>query len=185
MNSVLDGAVCVFRERGYHATSVGDLSDATGLTAGSLYKAFTDKRGVFLAAFERYVETRNAELQRLLERQPDGFHKIRALLRFYAESSHGSEGRRGCLVVASATALATFDEEVAGRIEATMRRSEALLRRLLQQGQADGSVAAGLPVAATARSLLAFLYGLRLVGKFGRSQHDMQTAADEALRILR
>jgi TetR/AcrR family transcriptional regulator, transcriptional repressor for nem operon len=185
MDTVLDGAVRVFRERGYHAASVGDLSEATSLTAGSLYKAFGDKRGVFLAAFERYVSVRRDELQRLLERQPDGFHKIRAMLRFYAESSHGNEGRRGCLVVSSATALATFDDEIATLVEATMRTTETMLRRLLQQGQEDGSVARDIQVPAMARTLLALLQGFRLLGKSGRSHHDMHTAADEALRLLR
>ncbi|GAB6850418.1 TetR/AcrR family transcriptional regulator [Paraburkholderia kururiensis] len=184
MDTVLDGAVRVFRERGYHATSVGDLSEATGLTAGSLYKAFGDKRGVFLAAFAHYVEARNAGLRRLLDRQPSGYEKIRAVLHFYAQSSHGSEGRRGCLVVSSATALATFDDEIAAQVEAAMRRSEDLLRQLLRQGQEDGSVAQDTDVTAMARVLLAVLQGFRLIGKSGRTRNDMMAAADQALKLL-
>lgn len=184
MDTVLDGAVRVFRERGYHATSVGDLSEATGLTAGSLYKAFDDKRGVFLAAFAHYVEARNAGLRRLLDRQPSGYEKIRAVLHFYAQSSHGSEGRRGCLVVSSATALATFDDEIAAQVEAAMRRSEDLLRQLLRQGQEDGSVAQDIDVTAMARVLLAVLQGFRLIGKSGRTRNDMMAAADQALKLL-
>ncbi|WP_114810045.1 TetR/AcrR family transcriptional regulator [Paraburkholderia kururiensis] len=184
MATVLDGAVHVFRERGYHATSVGDLSDATGLTAGSLYKAFGDKRGVFLAAFAHYVDMRNAALRKLLDRQPNGYEKIRAMLHFYAQSSHGSEGRRGCLVVSSATALATFDDEIAAQVEAAMRRTEDLLRQLLRQGQEDGSVAQHIDVTAVARVLLAVLQGFRLIGKSGRTRNDMVAAADQALKLL-
>lgn len=184
MDTVLDGAVRVFRERGYHATSVGDLSEATGLTAGSLYKAFGDKRGVFLTAFAHYVEARNAGLRRLLDRQSSGYEKIRAVLHFYAQSSHGSEGRRGCLVVSSATALATFDDDIAAQVEAAMRRSEDLLRQLLRQGQEDGSVAQDIDVTAMARVLLAVLQGFRLIGKSGRTRNDMMAAADQALKLL-
>jgi len=184
MQAVVDGAVRVFRERGYHATSVGDLSDATGLTAGSLYKAFGDKRGVFLAAFDHYVTARHAELRHRLDKHANAREKIRAILHFYAESSHGSEGRRGCLVVSSATALATFDSEIATRIEAAMLRTETMLRELLQQGQKDGSIAREIHVRAMARSLLALLQGFRLIGKSGRTQRDMLAAADEAMRLL-
>lgn len=184
MDTVLDGAVRVFRERGYHATSVGDLSEATGLTAGSLYKAFGDKRGVFLAAFARYVEARNAALRKLLDQQPSGYEKIRAVLHFYARSSHGSEGRRGCLVVSSATALATFDDEIAAQVEAAMRRSENLLRQLLEQGREDGSVARDIDVTTMARVLLAVLQGFRLIGKSGRTRNDMVAAADQTLKLL-
>ncbi len=185
MDTVVNGAVRVFRERGYHATSVGDLSEATGLTAGSLYKAFGDKRGVFLAAFDHYVTTRHVELRHRLDKQSKASEKIRVLFVFYAESSHGSEGRRGCLVVSSATALATFDDEIATRIEAAMRRTEEMLRELLQQGQKDGSVAPEIHVPAMARTLLALLHGFRLIGKSGRTQREMLAAAEEAMRLLR
>ena len=59
-DAAIDSALLVFRERGYHATSIKELSDATGLTAGSLYKAFGSKNGLFLAAFDRYTRTRSA-----------------------------------------------------------------------------------------------------------------------------
>ncbi|MGG2478048.1 TetR/AcrR family transcriptional regulator, partial [Rhizobium sp. BR5] len=50
----LDGAIRVFSRRGYHATSVGDLTDAMELAQGSLYKAFKDKKAIFIATMERY-----------------------------------------------------------------------------------------------------------------------------------
>lgn len=184
MDAAVEAAMRVFRERGYHATSVGDLCTATGLTAGSIYKAFGDKRALFLAAFDHYVETRNAELTKLLNAQPRGHDKIRAMLRFYAEGSSGEEGRRGCLVVSSVMALATFDEEMAARVEAAMQRSEVMLRRLLRQGQRDGSISSDIHEQATARSLLALLHGFRSIGKSGRTRYEMLSAADEALRLL-
>jgi hypothetical protein len=106
------------------------------------------------------------------------------MLHFYAQSSHGSEGRRGCLVVSSATALATFDDEIAAQVEAAMRRTEDLLRQLLRQGQEDGSVAQHIDVTAVARVLLAVLQGFRLIGKSGRTRNDMVAAADQALKLL-
>ena len=62
MDEVLDKAVRVFCERGYHATSIGDLTDAMALTSGSVYKAFKDKKSVFLAALDRYKTVRDAKL---------------------------------------------------------------------------------------------------------------------------
>src|SRR4051812_28931317 len=109
MEAALDRALLVFRERGYHAASLDDLGSAMKLTAGSIYKAFSDKRAIFLAAFDRYTELRNAKLQQLLEAESNGFDKLRALLCFYAEASHDAEGRRGCLVAGSATELSTLD----------------------------------------------------------------------------
>ncbi len=52
----------VFWTRGYHATSMTDLLEGTGLSRGSLYKAFGDKKSLFLLALECYAEAGLEEL---------------------------------------------------------------------------------------------------------------------------
>lgn len=184
MDVALDRALLVFRERGYHAASLGDLGSAMHLTAGSIYKAFADKRAIFLAAFERYTKVRDAELRLSLEAENNGRDKLRAVLRFYAEASHGVEGRRGCLVAGSATELATFDAEMAARVAAALRRVETLMRKLIRLGQSDGSIRSEIDADATACALLCLLQGLRVVGKAGRTRSEMMAAADRGLGLL-
>src|SRR5262245_66197867 len=45
-----------FWRAGYAATSLDDLSAATGMNRPSLYSAFGDKRDLYLAALRRYWE---------------------------------------------------------------------------------------------------------------------------------
>jgi TetR/AcrR family transcriptional regulator, transcriptional repressor for nem operon len=184
MEVALDRALLVFREHGYHAASLGDLGSAMKLTPGSIYKAFSDKRAIFLAAFDRYTNLRNTKLRQLLDAQTNGLDKLRAMLGFYAEASHGIEGRRGCLVVGSATELATFDPEMAARVTAALQRAETLLRDLIRLGQSDGSIPSGIDAAAPACALLCLLQGLRVIGKAGRTRAEMMAAVDQALRLL-
>ncbi len=184
MDAALDGAVRVFRERGYHATSITDLCAAMGLTPGSIYKAFGDKRTVFLAAFARYTRQRHNALREYLARETTGREKIRAMLLFYAESSSGEEGRRGCLVAGSAVALATLDAEMAEQVAAALRRVERVLSDLVRLGQSDGSVAQDIDVAAASRSLMCLLQGFRVIGTLGRSRDDMVAAVAAAMRMM-
>ena len=61
-DDVVIDAIEVFRARGYHGTSVDDLTKGTGLARGSLYKAFRDKHSLFVAALERmYQELRDRQ----------------------------------------------------------------------------------------------------------------------------
>jgi TetR/AcrR family transcriptional regulator, transcriptional repressor for nem operon len=184
MDEALDKAVRVFCERGYHATSIADLTAAMELASGSVYKAFKDKRAVFLAAFDRYKVVRDAHLEATIDQGQTGRERLRRVLDFYVVSSHGAEGQRGCLVVGCAAELATFDAEIAQRVTGSLKRSEALLSRLIRQGQADGSIAASIDDQTTARLMLCLLQGMRLVGKAGRSKKDMQAVADAALKLL-
>src|SRR5450830_2066792 len=99
LDAALDKAIAVFTEKGYHGTSVSDLSAALELTAGSIYKAFSDKKTVFASALERYIALRGERLQQALGSAGNGREKIRALLALYAQSSQQAEGLHGCLIV--------------------------------------------------------------------------------------
>ncbi|CAM3655135.1 TetR/AcrR family transcriptional regulator [Rahnella victoriana] len=179
----LDNAMTVFREKGFHAASVSDLSQAMNLTAGSIYKAFTDKRTLFLHVFERYTSLRNAQLRQQIERVTTGRERIAELLRFYLTSSHEIEGRRGCLVVVGAVELLTLDEELATRVRQAIMRNKSLLTGLIEQGQRDGSVSPNLDAAAATSLLLCIALGMRVAGKVENNQ-DMDATLQLALKIL-
>jgi TetR/AcrR family transcriptional regulator, transcriptional repressor for nem operon len=185
MDAALDAALIVFRERGYHAASLAELGSAMKLTVGSIYKAFRDKRAIFLAAFDRYTDLRGVELNRRLETEQSGLDKLRAMLGFYADSSYGSEGRLGCLVVGSATELRLFDAEMAALVKTSLKRVKARFRDLIELGHLDGSVMAKIDPEATASLLLYLVQGFRVVGKTGRTRAEMMAAVNEAMRLLR
>ncbi|MBB2753535.1 UNVERIFIED_ORG: AcrR family transcriptional regulator [Rhizobium aethiopicum] len=182
--AALDAALRVFSERGYHAASISELTEAMGLAAGSVYKAFGDKRGIFLAAFDRYRAVRRGMLGAELDRVETGRDKLRALVIFFAGSSHGQIGRQGCLVVGSAGDLALFDEEAAERVAAAFATDETLLADLIRLGQADGSISADLDISATALALLCLTKGMRVIGKTERSGEEMAAAAEAAMKLV-
>jgi TetR/AcrR family transcriptional repressor of nem operon len=183
-DAALDAAIRVFSERGYSATSIGELTAATGLASGSVYKAFGDKRGLFLAALERYKSVRDAALRRAIAPGPNGRERLRLALAFYADASHGPLGRMGCFVVSGASELGTFDEDAARWVAQALLRIEAVLAGLLREGAADGSVAPGLDIDATARALLCMVQGMRLVGKTGRTRKEMRALVEVAMKMI-
>lgn len=180
----LERAIDVLSARGYHGTSIGDLADAMQLTPGSIYKAFKDKRGILLAAFDRYRVLRSTKLKAAIEPHALGRDKIRAALQFYAEAACGEPGQRGCLVIATAAELAATDPVAAERVAVAHAANEAVMRDCLLLGQADGSISAGIDAADTARALLCLLQGMRIVGKTGRTRAEMMAAADVAMKLL-
>ncbi len=184
MDKVLDGALVVFRERGYHGASLDELGSAMKLTPGSIYKAFDGKKALFLAAFDRYVEQRQTELRRRIEAEQDGRGKLHAALLFYAESSHGVEGMRGCLVVGAAAELAILEPEVAERAKVALRRIEATIGDMIREGQTDGSIPPAVDAASCAFLLFCAVQGFRVAGRAGRSRADAVAAVEQAMRLV-
>jgi TetR/AcrR family transcriptional repressor of nem operon len=183
IDDALDKAVRVFSERGYHATSIGDLTVAMEIASGSIYKAFKDKRDVLLAAFDRYKATRNEQIRRVADTAKTGRERLRDVLLSYFESSQGAEGRRGCLVVGCTVELAGLDPVVAARVSDSLKKNEAFLADVIRQGQSDGSVPAHVNADDTARLLVCLTQGLRVVGKTGRKL-DAAALSDIAMKML-
>ena len=184
LDQALDGAIRVFSEQGYHATSITDLKVATGVTAGSLYKAFADKRDVFLAALDRYLLLRDLQVQTRLATARTGRERIQALLGLYAEWSHDAQGRRGCLVVGSAVELSASDAEVAVRVAGVLARYEKRLAGFVEAGLEDGSVPPQVDGPAAARVLLCVMQGMRVIGKMGRTRADMEDMVETAMKVV-
>ncbi len=62
---ILDAAEDLFAERGYSATSLGDVADRVGIRSPSLYNHFRNKEALYLAVVERLLDAFLAPLQAL------------------------------------------------------------------------------------------------------------------------
>jgi len=63
---ILDAALTLFSEKGYHSVSVAQIADAVGIKAPSLYKHYKSKRDIFdgiLAEMQLRYEKQTASLQ--------------------------------------------------------------------------------------------------------------------------
>ncbi|MDB5605767.1 MAG: TetR family transcriptional regulator [Bradyrhizobium sp.] len=109
----LGKALDLFRKNGFAATSLDDLSAATGMNRPSLYGAFGDKRELYIKSYARYrADARAAMIDIFREELP-----IRKRLeRIYAVALDiylsGDEGPRGCFTVMTAASEAVSDPDI-------------------------------------------------------------------------
>jgi len=183
-DAALDKAITRFSEYGYHGTSISDLNACLGLTSGSIYKAWGDKRGLFLAALDRYMTQRSEAIAACLASELSGKKKIELLITQYALLSSEVAGRTGCLVIESAVELSLADNEISKLIAAQQTRQQEQLLRLLEEGQMDGSIRTEVNAANMAKLLLATQQGMRILGKTGSDTSTMLGMVDELMRLL-
>src|SRR5262249_56057834 len=82
--------------KGYGGTSIQDLEKATRLRRGSLYNAFGDKQGLFVAALKRYETTVSQERVKQLS-NPDPYRAIEGFLATLVTQMSEPSRPRGCL----------------------------------------------------------------------------------------
>src|SRR5258708_22013251 len=63
---VYRAALRLFREKGYHATSMQDIAAAVGLYKGSLYHYIGGKEDLLIQVFERAMASLLAEVERIV-----------------------------------------------------------------------------------------------------------------------
>src|SRR5579863_7366525 len=109
----LGQALDLFRKDGFAATSLDELSAATGMNRPSLYAAFGDKRELYIKSYERYRTDARAAMRDIFrEEMPirKRLHRIYAVaLDIYLS---GEAGPRGCFTVMTAASEAVADPEI-------------------------------------------------------------------------
>ncbi len=116
-DAALQAALELFWRRGYEATSMSDLVEHLGIGRASLYATFGSKHELYLKAFDRYGENRDAVLLRELSQPGPALPAVRAVLRRFAAEAADEERLSGCLVTNTAAELAPHDPQAARRVE--------------------------------------------------------------------
>ncbi|MDH2353288.1 TetR/AcrR family transcriptional regulator [Bradyrhizobium sp. SSUT18] len=186
MEAAVERAMGVFWSRGYHATALPDLLRATKLSRGSLYAAFGDKHSLFLRALDRYIAIASTRMDIELDPRREPVDGLRAYLAGYVDRNSGANGRRGCLLVATAMELAGRDAEIDRRIGSFFKAMEARVAGALSRAKAAGKLADGVEPSSAARILVCFVEGLRVVGKTAPTRIISQATVDAFLdRFIR
>ncbi len=181
MEAAVERAMGVFWSRGYHATALPDLLRATKLSRGSLYAAFGDKHSLFLRALDRYIADAVTRMDIELAPRREPVDGLRAWLAGYVDRTSGANGRRGCLLVATAMELAGQDAEVARRVAGFFKAMETRVADALSRAKTAGKLADGVEPSGAARILVCFVEGLRVIGKTAPSRMTSQATADALL----
>lgn len=63
----------LFCEKGYHKTNTIEIAERAGISIGALYSYFKDKRDIYIAAFEQYLDSNSQLLFEALKQLPEPF----------------------------------------------------------------------------------------------------------------
>ncbi len=180
---VLARASDLFWRRGYRATSVQDLVDATGLSRASLYGAFGGKEQILERTLDRY-RRRFAVAGRALEEAGSAREGLCRFFDLWLSSACSPSGPQGCFLTQVATESDASTPAVGRMLRESMAQTEAAFRRALRRGKRSGELAADFDERGVARFLGVFLQGIATGARAGRTKPELSAAVKQALRIL-
>lgn len=143
---VVEKAMQAFWKNGWRDTTPQKLVEATGLSRSSLYATFGDKKGLFLAALDLYVEEQRSFLAQLLSEGSlrEGLERLYQLM---VENMGPDGGGMTCLAVSSLLEIPAEDDETIARIAHGQAQMTAVyegrFQRAIDEGELDGMRTAG------------------------------------------
>ena len=169
----------VFWEKGYEATSMQDLVDATGLLKGSLYGAFGDKQALYMIALVHYDQTRMQAGIDMLGGEGNAREKITRLFDAVIESAKAGVFAGGCLLCNASIEMAPVDSAVENSVKNTIRRLQAAVTSAIESsiGQPDDAEA-------VSGFIICAYFGARVLAKSGAPLQIIIDSRDQCLKNL-
>lgn len=135
---ILDAAVDVFARLGYSAAGTSDIAAAAGIGEPTIYRYFTNKREVYLAAIRRGSDEILENWQRLTDNAPDALTALRQIgLWYFQRLQHHPE----LLMLRSRSISESADEETVATVRVEYLRVLRFVQSAFERAQRDGQIA--------------------------------------------
>ena len=181
---VLDKATRAFWARGYEATSMNDLVEATGLHRGSLYAAYADKRDLFMESLRHFDRVYRIDFFDEIARTRTGKAAIVAAFEGVCRQAAQDDTPGGCLLVNTALELSPHDPAIRDFVDACLRDVEEFFFAQIEAAQRGGTVKRTTPSRQTAQALLGLFLGLRVLTRSGPNEPGAKAIVTQVETML-
>lgn len=174
-----------FWDRGYAATSLSDIMQASGLGKGSIYASFGDKDAIFSRVFGIYCDRVTDAVREALGGPEDSaFERLRDFLATAATGSQGSVAQRACFLAKTTAELAAHRPDIAERSRRAFTDLAGAITRCVTQAQRAGDIDPEADPAQLGHYLLAVFRGLEALAESGFADRAMLDAVTVAMNTL-
>lgn len=181
----LERARDVFWVKGYAATSLDDIVEATGMNRPSLYAAFGDKHGIYLAALRMMAERLEGAIAGAVALDLS----LKAFLDFFFERCldsylSGADGPRGCFLVGTAVTEAVADGDVREMVRECFEACEEHLAERFAKAKAAGELPAGADPKALALLTSSTMHDLAMFARTGAGRPALEARVKLARKLI-
>ncbi|MCG2627671.1 TetR/AcrR family transcriptional regulator [Bradyrhizobium sp. WYCCWR 13023] len=181
----LGKALDLFRKQGFAATSLDDLSEATGMNRPSLYGAFGDKRELYIKSYQRYREDARASMVEIFREEMPVRER---LTRIYAAALDiylsGETGPRGCFTVVTAASEAVSDPEIRAMVIEGLTELDKAFANCFRRAKEKGELPANADPAALAQLASATVHTIAIRSRARVPRKELEAIVKGAIDVM-
>ena len=182
---IIDKTAPLFNTKGYNGTSLNDLTEATGLTKGSLYGNFNNKEEIAIAVFHYSMERVREAAGLKMEKVQSSKDKLLALLDFYSQYVFSSPIPGGCPLMNNAIEADDQHAFMKKAVAAEIKRTIDSITSLLVKGKKEGEFKSSINEKEIANLFFCSIEGAIIVSRVSSSDTAMKSAVSFNRTLLK
>lgn len=132
---IIETVAPIFNKKGYAATSMSDLTNATGLTKGALYGNFKNKEELALASLDYNIKRLTSQIETKLSTTQSPIQKLFIITNFYRYYNDFTRNFGGCPVLNIGVDANNQNELLIDRVRHVISKMEAAIADIIDQGK--------------------------------------------------
>lgn len=162
---IVEKTAPIFNMKGYAGTSITDLTEATGLTKGSIYGNFENKDEVALACFDHNFKQVLTIVEPAMAKETTYRGKLLTYVRIYDDFLHAPFPTGGCPILNTAIEADDTHPALKEKVADAIRRWKDKLTSLIEAGIQAGEFKPNDNVEQFALAMIATIEGAIMITK--------------------
>ncbi|MFT3827103.1 MAG: TetR/AcrR family transcriptional regulator [Chitinophagaceae bacterium] len=175
---IIEATARLFNTKGYEGTSMTDITEATGLTKGSVYGNFENKEAVALAVFEYNSACMSATIRKKMEGAVTNKDKLLTYATLFSSTGFRSFPDGGCPLANMAIEADDTNEAFRKKVAEEFVNWKKSIATLIQNGIIAKEFRQDVQVEKNALSILALIEGSILLTRATRNPHYADSIMD-------
>lgn len=162
---IVSKSLPIFNTKGYHATSLSDITKAIGVTKGAIYGNFKNKDEVASAAFEKGSRLVLDQIAARVRLQSTAPLKLKAILDYYSEYVLNPPIDGGCPIINTAVESDDNHPLLRSKVIHSIARIKEGIVKMIYRGISEGQVKSDVRVEQFASFFFATIQGAIVVAR--------------------
>jgi TetR/AcrR family transcriptional repressor of nem operon len=181
---IIEKTATLFNTKGYSATSLSDMTAATGLTKGSIYGNFTNRDEVAMAAYEYNSRTWSEQIDRALNAEKTAKDKLISFVAHYRMAWKDEFDRGGCPILNASVEADDNLPFLKEKVQQSISSWALKLSQVITEGQEHGEFRQEVSATDYAYVMITLIEGGIMLGKITNEEKHLFLALDRVDQII-
>jgi len=180
----LGRALDQFRQVGFAATSLDDLSAATGMNRPSLYGAFGDKRALYIKSYQRYRDDARAAMIGIFRDEMPIRQRLQKIYAVALDIYLSGESPRGCFTVMTAASEAVADPDIRAMVLEGFAELDKAFAACFRLAKEKGELVGSADTTVLSQLASATIHSIAIRARAGVPRKELEAIVKGAIDIM-